>query len=305
MSKEKLSRRDFIRLGVVGLGCAGVGYVMGQGSGLRGAGKVEAAEKTEGKEFAIGNVRIFNLKDVVPADQVDIAKGSFQSVSGVASFIFAEPGGLLVGPDFGDPGPANPFGANPGGWETMYNSGGSIRPFSPVSQEVAHYDPPFSQNLPEGGFDVITAGMVKAEIGGIKIEADFEAGNTYILAIRGFYPDGKQDSDLNRTLKLVDYQPGHLLSEMFESRQQTNLAFISEGWLAQKVATSHHGGTNCGAEGCSKVTLVALDTNTQALEIWENRQAGNLNLQEAIEAAKESGNWQLLFSNFESNAGSF
>jgi hypothetical protein len=297
----KLTRRELLG--------AGGGILLGVATSqlkpweLFKSNKVEAAEVKGGgggdeeQKTHINGIEVTNLLSRVEAGNVDFAKGVFENSSGVGNFIFADPGGLLVGPDFGYQGHKSPYGVNAAGWEAMYDSGGSIHPFSPVSQEVARFAPPLFQNLPEGGFAVFTGGRMKVEVGGIAIDATHKRGNTYILAVRGKYPDGVQDSDLNQTAKALDYAPGHFLVEMLQSRDETNLAFISEGWIMQKVATTHSGGTNCGAEGCSLVTLITFDVNTGAFEVWENQLSGKSDFETTVDRLEHGEGWFRKFSN--------
>ena len=327
MSAERKIKlpQNFGRMVGAGLILAGTGFVGGNYfrsfSELLSSSKASAVDKNDkpytdkdetlifkssmvGKEFKteIDGIIVSDLRPSVDIGSVDVARGIFGSSSGVANFIFAEPGGLLVGPDFGYQGDKSPYGVNIAGWEAMYRSGGSIRPFSPVSQEVARFAPPLFQNLPEGGFTVFTGGRMKVEVGGITVDASHKQGNTYILAVRGKYPDGIQDSDLNQTVKAIDYAPGHFLVEMMQSRDETNLAFISEGWLMQKVATTHLGGSNCGAEGCSLVTLVAFDVNTGAFEVWENRLSDKYDYQTTVVKLQQGEGWFRRYSNIEGTA---
>lgn len=312
-------KRDLGRLIGAGLVVAGAGFVSGNFAPpiaeLLGGKKAQAENSLplkgenlvfknlpdgEVAQTEIGSVTVSGLNPSVEIGRVDIARNSFKNRSGVGNFIFAEPGGLLVGPDFGYQGQKSPYGVNPAGWEAMYEAEGSIHPFSPVTQEVARFAPPLFQNLPEGGFNVFTGGEMTVKIGEITLKAAEELGNTYILAVRGKYPDGRSDSDLNQTVEATKYAPGHFLVEMFQSRNETNLAFISEEWLMQKVATVHQGGGNCGAEGCSKVTLLALDSNTGAFEVWEN-QITRRPYGEMVESLLQGEGWRRVYSNLTGN----
>lgn len=280
----------------------GVGMAAGR---LGVAGTVEAGEDSchelkGGRER--GGVKTFNIPDAVDPKRVDVAKGKFTS-SGIAPQIFAEPGGLLVGPDFGSLSKNNPWGANPKGWETMYGSEGSIRPFSPVSQEVIRWKEPAYQNVPEGGFVILTGSCMTVRIGEKAIRMpDQGEGHNYLFAVRGRYADGKQDSDLNRTMEITGYRPGHTQVMMYESRWGSNLGFVSEGQFLQDVATSHTTGTNCGAEGCSRLTVVTLDVNTGAFDVLRHAQGRPNTIQEAIEMAGKG--WELAYSNWRSALGS-
>lgn len=122
-------------------------------------------------------VRISGVPDRIDSRNVDVAKGAFKNTLGLDTEAFiAEPGGLLVGPDFGSKSAKNPSGENPAGWDAMYDAGGSIKPFSPVSQEILRYAGPAFQNLPEGGFVFASAGQMTARVGGATFEFRPEQG---------------------------------------------------------------------------------------------------------------------------------
>lgn len=279
------------------------------------SGVDEAIKKMEASKLSEKNPEIpmtdlasgvlgHNIPDKVNPNVVDVAKGIFKNVTGVASHIFADPGGLLVGPDFGSTSAKNPFGRNPAGWDAMYDSGGSIRPFSPVSQEVIRWEGGARQNLPEGGFVFFSAGQMVVEIPkdndtSVVFRMPYKEGNNYLFAARGLYPDGKQDTDRNRTVSVTGYKAGHIELSMYESRYQTNLGFLSEGQMIQKVATSNTTNTNCGAEGCSTVTLLGYDHNTGAVDIWEMSHSREAKIEDAIKHAAQGKNWTLKYSNWQ------
>lgn len=247
----------------------------------------------------VDGIKLVGIPDIVDPAVVDVAKGDFKNETGVAPHMFADKGGLHVGPDFGYTGDKNPWGLNAKGWEAMYESEGSIQPFSPVTQEVVRWNPPAHQNLPEGGFVFFTGGQMTVTTDNraqIDIEMPYKKGHNYIFVARGYYPDGNQDEDRNETLLVTGYKPGHLQLRMYPSRLKSNLAFVSEGQMVQEVVTSHLTGTNCGAEGCSQLTLVGVDINTGACQIWRHQQVRTTDLNEAVKAAKTG--WQKLYSNF-------
>lgn len=304
---KELDRRDVLK-GLLGLGglafTGGLGFLVGRATEAPGANANSAPEPTETPtptptETPVvvekGGVRMQGVPEKVDANVVDVAKGVFKNETGVAPHIFADPGGLLVGPDFGYPGNKNPWGPNPQGWEAMYDAGGSIHPFSPVTQEVVRWEGKAFQNLPEGGFDLFTGGQMTVKIGETIFRMPSQGeGHIYIFAARGLYPDGKQDTDRNSTVEITDYKPGHIELSMYQSSFESNLAFISEGQFLQKVATAHTTGTNCGAEGCSKLTVVAYDRNTGAMEIWEHIQ----NRVYILNVADAKKGWNRVFSNW-------
>lgn len=226
-----------------------------------------------------GGIRVFGVPD--RATNVDIARGEFRNTLGLGTeAVLAEPGGLLVGPDFFDRQGDNPLGQNSRGADTMYESKGHIKPFSAVTQEVVRWPGEAWQNLPEGGFVFFSAGQMTVEIVGAdgNVRARFEmphkGGNhNYFFIARGLYPEGTpltQDSDRNLRVRITQYVPGHTELEMYEAGNNTNTAFISEGQFLQKARMSQRSGTNCGAGGCSKLTAVMFDTNTGAFAVVEH-----------------------------------
>jgi hypothetical protein len=288
---NRLSRRDFLK----GAGIVGAAVAI---SGLD-IGRVSAeSEKSivERYNVEVDGIKLAGLPDAVNPNIVDVAKGRFKNETGVAPHVYAEPGALQVGPDFGYVGTKNPFGVNAKGWEAMYEAEGTIQPFSPVTQEIIRWPNEAYQNVPEGGFVFFTGGQMKVQIGNIVVEMPHKFGHNYFFVARGTYADGKQDSDLNKTAKITNYKPGHLQVRMYPSALKSNLAFISEEQFLQEAVTSHITGTNSGAEGASKLTLVAVDINTGATQIWRHEQTRSTDIKAALESAKKG--WQKLYSNF-------
>lgn len=254
-------------------------------------------EATKQPEIKRNGVTFINVPSVVDAKTVDVAKGDFSGAV-IATNIFAEPGGLLVGPDFGYTGNENPFGVNPDGWKTYYNSDGEIQVISPVSQEVLRWKDEAYSILPEGGFITFSAPQVTVELDKrrtIKLENQGE-GHTYLLAIRGKHADGKQDTDANILTKVTDYIPGATLLEVIMSGYAANIGFLDSEQLYQKVATSHTTAANCGAEGCSRLTLVTFDVNTGAANIYTHTAGRPVGIKDAMKQAKSG--WTQVYSNW-------
>lgn len=244
-------------------------------------------------EMNFGGTRTVNIPRFVSDSTVDTAKGQFVNKIDQGSEAFAaEPGGLLVGPDFGSMSSENPNGNNPAGWNAMYRSEGSIQPFSSVTQEVIRWPNEAYQNVPEGGFMMGTWGQAKVTIDNVSIDMPAKPNNTYIFIARGANGDNLQNTDKNKTAKITKYVPGHAEVKMYQARQKTNTAFISEGQFAQIVRDAHSGGTNNGDGGSSKVTVVYYDVNSKAYLVIE-QEAGRL---ENIDAYYR--NWKKVFSNF-------
>lgn len=214
---------------------------------------------------------------------------------GTEAFL-AEPGGLMVGPDFGYTGDKGPFGQNKGGWETMYESLGMIQPYSALSSEKLIWEPPVYWLVDEGGWALFQAGKLSLEVDGMKVELP-DDGTGHIFAIRGKYPDGKQDSDLNRTVKLIDYVPGQASAFDYNAGADgRNMAFLSEEQMRDMVANGHWNAGNCGAEGCSRIRVVYLDLNTKAFGIWEHKSDRGTSFEDAWDKAGKD--WMLIYKNY-------
>lgn len=165
-----------------------------------------------------------------------------------------EPGVLLVGPDF-EP-------------ETFYQAEGHTEYISPVNQQVFENETA-AFNAPEGGFMLATAAKMTVEVGGMGVELQAREGHNWMFIVRGLFADGKQDSDRNTTAHFSEYVPGHI-----QAMRYPQGAFISEKQFGQIAELSHTAGTNCGAEGCSELSVALLDLNTQALTIVHQEQLG-------------------------------
>ncbi len=261
MNKE-ITRRDFLRAaGALTAAVLVRGLIP---KGLEGK-VVEAGGNFPG--YTIDGVPKDGVKDVLT---VNVANGKFGgnyiNIIGKGSeMMFAEPGTLLVGPEFPQ--------------EKIDKSGGAIERFSPANQDVFDTELAFT-NVPEGGFLWVTGGYMCAEVDGKIIRLDGVQGHNWFLVIRGLFADGKQDSDKNRTIKFYGFAPGHTLWMRYPKG-----AFISENQLKQTAATSHTGATNCGAEGCSRLSVMMLDLNTGAYAVMR---------QEGINGEWQMGkkNWQ-------------
>lgn len=274
-----------------------IAKAMQDGSNPSASATTEAAENetqaevTATNEVKVGSVSFTGTPESVNPKNVDKSDHKpFSHKIGLGSeMILGEPGGLLVGPDFGFTGKENPYGANPGGWNTMYESDGSIRPFSPVSQEVLRYEGPAYQNLPEGGFMMASAGQMDVKIGDFEINMPSLPDNNYLLFVRGNFGDMEQNTDRNMTVEITNYKPGHALVGMYEAGNNSNVAFVSEGQFIQMAETSHSGGTNKGDGGASSLTAVFFDVNTGAYTLLQQELGRN---QDA------SQNWKLVGSNW-------
>jgi hypothetical protein len=188
----------------------------------------------------------------VDVRNVDVAKGVFKNTIGKGTEAWlAEPGKLLVGPDFPQ--------------DIINQAGGAIERISPVNQQVFFQEGPSYFNLPEGGFNLGTTAGVKITVGDAIIKLNPQEGHNWMFVLRGLYADGKQDSDRNIRVKFEDYVAGHI--QVMRYPGKPNGGFISEKQFEQIAETSHQEETNCGAEGCSRLSVFFYDANTGATAI--------------------------------------
>ncbi len=265
---------------------------------------VEAA----GAEIDIGGIKFTGVPERVNVDNVDIAHGDFANRSGVAPHIFADGidpnkggGALLVGPDFGHTGSENPLGANPKGWNAMYDSKGAIKPFSPVSQTKVGWERAAQEVLPAGGFLLIKAPQMTIEATATDRHTTARMvakdGNINFYAIRGPYIDpNKPRSTQNGMVRITDYIPGTVVINSYTPGIETGLGFVSEGQLMQMIAVALTTDTNCGFGGCPNIVVAGHDLNSNGVQVFTHSQERHTTLSAAKDAA--GNNWTKSGSNF-------
>ena len=169
----------------------------------------------------------------------------FENSIGLGSqMMLAEPGSVLVGPDFQD--------------HQMVAREPSIDWISPITQFTLSA-PQEDANAAEGAFLWFTGATVTAEVRDFTVRLEGSRGHNWFLMIRGLFPDGKQDADRNSTVAFSDYVAGHAQVMLYPTG-----AFISEGNFLQVAELSHRDARNCGNEGCSGLSVFMLDLNTGA-----------------------------------------
>lgn len=224
------------------------------------------------KQDNINNIEVLKIEGIelagiplkVNPENVDTAKDQFKNSIGAGTeMAIAEPGGLYTDQEtlrFGN------------------------------ENEVA------SQNVPEGSFALLSLGGGKLETKDsqgktVSINLPFQEGTNYFVIIRGIYPDGKQNTDENRTLGISGFKSGHVKTLTYSAEgKEINVAFISEGQFGQMVQASHSTGTNCGADGCSILKVIILDLNTKAVTIAKQEQGRFANPAEG---------WKSIYSNWQ------
>lgn len=169
----------------------------------------------------------------------------FENRVGLGSqMMLAEPGALLVGPDFHD--------------RQMVEREPAIDWISPITQFTLSA-PQESANAAEGAFLWFTGATVTAEVRDFTVSLEGAQGHNWFLMIRGLFPDGRQDVDRNSTVAFSDYVLGHAQVMLYPTG-----AFISEENFLQVAELSHRDARNCGNEGCSGLSVLMLDLNTGA-----------------------------------------
>lgn len=198
-----------------------------------------------------GAPTLVNSANVLFANGKDNYGNTFTNTTGIGTqMMFAEPGTLLVGPD---------FDAN-----IVKNSGGHIEYISPITQQMLGTDT-FATNTAEGAFTWATGAKMTIEVGNftIKVESkDKACTNNWFVVIRGLFADGKQNSDRNTTTHFSNYVAGHTQVMWYPAG-----AYISEGNFKQVAELSHTDGRNCGHEGTSGLSVLMLDLNTGAYDV--------------------------------------
>jgi hypothetical protein len=206
------------------------------------------------------------IPSLVDVKNVDVAKEN--TIGKGTEAWFADRGKLLVGPDFPQ--------------ETIDKAGGAIELFNPLNQTVFENKGPSYFNLPEGGFVLASGNVMRVKIGDTVIKLEGAPGHNWMLVVRGRYSDGKPDSDLNIQMEFDKYIPGHIMVMRYPGKP--NGGFISEEQFKQIAQTSHTEGTNCGADGCSGLSVFMYDVNTGAAAV--------------IKQFGANGPWQPVWANF-------
>lgn len=126
-------------------------------------------------------------------------------------------------------------------------------------------DETYFANVPEGGFTYFSMGQGNISVDGVTLHLPGAKGLNYLVLIRGRIDDTIVDSDLNLTVEVTDFVPGHAIWSIMPPG-----AYVSKDWFRQQLVTSTTtGGTNCGATGCSRVIVVLFDTDSHHQDRFE------------------------------------
>lgn len=113
-------------------------------------------------------------------------------------------------------------------------------------------------NVPEGAFTYFSLGKGKITVDEYVLDLPYKEGHNYLVLIRGRIDDGKVDTDRNLTAEITEFVPGHAIWSYMPKG-----AYVSKGWFLQQMeASTTESFTNCGALGCSHITIVLLDVDS-------------------------------------------
>ena len=223
-----------------------------EGQGQDGSKEVDQAEVSltgqEGPvDFSVsGAPGSVDPANVLRAQGEDEFGNEFVNTIDLGSeMMLAEPGSILVGPDFED--------------AEMVNDSPHMDWISPITQFSLTDPDEENANAAEGAFLWFTGAMVDARVRDVHIVLEGKEGHNWFLLVRGLFPDGEQDSDRNSTVTFTEYVAGHAQVMLYPPG-----AYISEENFEQVVELSHTAGRNCGKEGCSELSVMMLDLNTGA-----------------------------------------
>jgi len=180
------------------------------------------------------------------------ASGQFVNKTGLGTeLVFADPGKLLVGPEFPD--------------ATIRAAGGSIARINPDNQFVLE-NQTGTANCPEGGFLLVTAGRLKADAGWLKIQLDGPNTHGWMMVIRCPNADGSTPADRNLNVNL-EVVAGNALVMRYPGSPAGG--FISEGQFLQIMQKMVSGITsdNCGLDACKSGSVIVLDWNNGAYSV--------------------------------------
>lgn len=204
----------------------------------------------EAGEAAGNGWAISGLPVSVDPASVLVASGEFVNTIGLGTQSWlAEKGMLLVGPEFEQ--------------AKIDAAGGAIERISPINQKLID-ESGEAFHLNEDRIDFCSFGAANLEFNGIMAEFEHSEGHNWFLIIRGLFADGLQDTDRNHTILFHEVVGSHAQCMSYPGNGG---GFVSEGNFEQTTALSHQNAGDCGAEGCSKLTVVLVDLNTGALSV--------------------------------------
>ena len=158
--------------------------------------------------------------------------------------MFAEPGMLLVGPEFPQ--------------ELIDASGGAIARVDPSNRFPMDNEDSTRLGCGEGRIVQISGNVMSLEVEDVRIELGGAPGINWHAFVRCRFSDGEQDTDAGGEIIATDYIPNRNLVSIYPVG-----AFLSLDALGQMldIATGEY---SCGSEGCGWQYFFYYDTNTEA-----------------------------------------
>lgn len=220
----------------------------------------------------------------------EIAKGDVEHKNTIGLMTDS---GSALGTDF--------FTAHPGNyktfdWKSPDIEGGSALVYSGENQKRFTDGKEHGWPLPEWAFSTFYGAGMKLEIPGIEgksvtLQLNPEKGHAYYVLVTGPRGPRVKDDDQNRTAVVSGYNRAWVQADYFSSGQffdqQADLKGPDyPGHLEQQMLAVHgewNGDNNCGADGCTRVTVIMVDSDTGAYT--------------AIRQTGANGKWQLAQTN--------
>lgn len=220
----------------------------GESSSGQGSKKQAVNVPPEGITFT-------GVRDSIPLDQVDYAKGGFTSEWPMLGHVLAEPGKLAVGWDFPQ--------------EKIDASGGAIWRVDPGNQYRLN-DMSGSQldGCAEGALMYISAQHLKIQVREFTISIKVPDGDGAHIYLKCPFSDGVQGKDLGADVVFSQFKPNFALVQHYSG--QPNGGFVSLNGAKQALGISQSGRSS-GSEGASNTWLIGFDINTGAYSImrWD------------------------------------
>lgn len=206
-------------------------------------------ETVDPNEFFI---EISGVRSSVPMTEVDHARGGFSSPWPFLSQVLAEPGKLVVGPDFAQ--------------ADIDESSGAIWRTDPLNT----YRLEEQENIgcAEGAFVFIS--VQEANLASDNFAISFRApdGDGAHVYIRCENSDHERGSDAGNDIAISGYEPNK--GSVIHFSGQPVGGFVSAGGAQQAldIATS---ATSSGSEGANRIWIITIDSNTGAISVavWD------------------------------------
>lgn len=203
-------------------------------------------------QFSIEGVRTS-----VPMTEVDYARGGFSSPYSFLSLVLAEPGKLMVGPDFPQ--------------DIIDDSRGAIGRVNPGNQYRLTNNDYQDVGCAEGSFIFVSVQEATVETTNFTMSFRAPDGDGTHLYVRCANSDSERGSDAGNNLRFSGYRPNYGLVQHFSG--QPAGGFVSADGAAQALEIGVSG-TSSGSEGANNVWVIGVDSNTGAYTVarWDGEE---------------------------------